>query len=84
MRSKINEMKYAQLADMEKDFKLIIDNCLKFNRNNLYYLDYAKDYRKQVNIYFFKKKIFGLKNKKKVIINIHSVSIPRTKILFKR
>lgn len=48
MRQKVSDFVYNDLDDFEKDFNLIIDNCLKFNSKHTMYYKAAVKLRKQV------------------------------------
>lgn len=49
MRQKVEQLEYKDFAHMEKDFDLIMANCMKFNVQNEYYKAYGLKFKKQVN-----------------------------------
>ena len=49
MRQKVADFVYNDLDDFEKDFNLMIDNCLRFNSKHTMYYKAAAKLRKQVS-----------------------------------
>ncbi|CAI5448974.1 unnamed protein product [Caenorhabditis angaria] len=46
IRKSIDKQKYDSIAEMRKDVQLMIENCMKFNRENPYYYDYGKRFKR--------------------------------------
>lgn len=46
MAQKAKRGDYFDLSDMQKDFTLMINNCLKFNKKNQFFIKYAQKMRK--------------------------------------
>ena len=42
MRQRLERGHYKSVPDLRVDFTLMMDNCLKFNRNNRYFYEYAQ------------------------------------------
>lgn len=42
MKQRLEKGHYKSVADLRIDFTLMMDNCLKFNRNNRFFYDYGQ------------------------------------------
>jgi len=49
MSQKAKNGEYFDLSDLQRDFSLMISNCLKFNKKNVFFIKYAQNMRKAVS-----------------------------------